>query len=61
MPAGKVANFSRPARDDALAFIGSDGEIRGAQSEQAVRRYRSISTQPRMCELQLAQAIAVTY
>ncbi|GGJ37601.1 DUF2388 domain-containing protein [Pseudomonas avellanae] len=61
MAADKVADFFRPARDDALAFIGSDGEIRGAQFEQAVQHYRSISTQPRMSERQLAQAIAAIY
>ncbi|QQN30108.1 DUF2388 domain-containing protein [Pseudomonas syringae pv. maculicola] len=38
--------------------MGSDGEIRGAQFEQDVQHYRSISTQPGMSELQLAQAIA---
>ncbi|MCR8719970.1 DUF2388 domain-containing protein [Pseudomonas syringae] len=61
MAADKVADFFRPARDDALAFIASDGEIRGAQFEQAVQHYRSISAQPRMSELQLAQAIAAIY
>ncbi|KTC47484.1 DUF2388 domain-containing protein [Pseudomonas syringae] len=61
MAADKVADFFRPARDDALAFVGSDGEIRGAQFEQAVQHYRSISAQPRMSELQLAQAIAAIY
>ncbi|WP_050546705.1 DUF2388 domain-containing protein [Pseudomonas syringae] len=61
MAADKVADFFRPARDDALAFVGSDGEIRGAQFEQAVQHYRSISAQHRMSELQLAQAIAAIY
>ncbi|EGH12709.1 MULTISPECIES: DUF2388 domain-containing protein [Pseudomonas syringae group] len=61
MAADKVADFFRPARANALAFIGSDGEIRGAQFEQAVQHYRSISAQHRMSELQLAQAIAAIY
>ncbi|GAB0075079.1 DUF2388 domain-containing protein [Pseudomonas syringae group genomosp. 3] len=61
MAADKVADFFRPAQDDALAFVGSDGEIRGAQFEQAVQHYRSISAQPRMSERQLAQAIAAIY
>ncbi|MBC3948376.1 DUF2388 domain-containing protein [Pseudomonas sp. DOAB1069] len=54
----KNRHFFTPARDDALAFIGSDGDIRGAQFEQAVQRYRSTANQPQMSDLQLAQAIA---
>ncbi|KPX34363.1 Uncharacterized protein ALO43_00872 [Pseudomonas tremae] len=30
MSSEKIADFFTPARDDALTFIGSDGEIRGA-------------------------------
>lgn len=49
------------AKDDALAFIGSDGEIRGAQFEQASRYYRSAYPSPLMSDMQLAQAIASTF
>ncbi|MCF5734600.1 DUF2388 domain-containing protein [Pseudomonas syringae] len=61
MSSEKIADFFMPARDDALAFIGSDGEIRGAQFEQAVQRYRSITKPPLMSYLQLANAIAASY
>ncbi|PHN28722.1 DUF2388 domain-containing protein [Pseudomonas sp. ICMP 561] len=54
----KIADLFTPAREDALAFIGSDGDIRGARFEQAVQRYRSTANQPQMSDLQLAQAIA---
>lgn len=47
----------KSAKTDALAFIGSDGEIRGAQFEQASRYYRSTSSL--MSDTQLALAIAV--
>ena len=49
----------KSAKSDALAFIGSDGEIRGAQFEQASRYYRSTSAPPLMSDTQLALAIAV--
>lgn len=58
MSSEKISDFFTPARDDALAFIGSDGDIRGAQFEQAVQHYRSTANQPQMSDLQLAQAIA---
>ncbi len=61
MSSEKIADFFTPARDDALAFIGSDGNIRGAQFEQAVQHYRSTANQPLMSDLQLAQAIAANY
>lgn len=48
----------KSAKTDALAFIGSDGEIRGAQFEQALRVYRSTYGSPLMNDMQLAQAIA---
>ncbi|QGF94504.1 DUF2388 domain-containing protein [Pseudomonas sp. CFSAN084952] len=50
----------KSAKTDALAFIGSDGDIRGAQFEQASRYYRSTSTPPLMSDRQLALAIAVS-
>ena len=48
----------KSAKTDALAYIGSDGEIRGAQFEQASRYYRSTSAPPLMSDRQLALAIA---
>ncbi|MCF5102439.1 DUF2388 domain-containing protein [Pseudomonas proteolytica] len=50
----------KSAKADALAFIGSDGEIRGAQFEQASRHYRSTYAPPLMSDTQLAQAIATS-
>ncbi len=50
----------KSAKTDALAFIGSDGEIRGAQFEQASRYYRSTSAPPLMSDTQLARAIATS-
>ncbi|MFK7698217.1 DUF2388 domain-containing protein [Pseudomonas caspiana] len=49
------------AKADALAFIGSDGEIRSAQFEQAVRYYRDTYSTPLMSDIQLAQAIATAF
>lgn len=49
------------AKTDALAFIGSDGKIRGAEFEQASRYYQSTYPSPLMSDMQLAQAIAATY
>jgi uncharacterized protein (TIGR02448 family) len=51
----------KPAKDDAITFIGSDGDIRGAQFEQAVRFYRTTYTPPLMTDPQLALAIATTF
>lgn len=51
----------RAAKADALVFIGSDGEIRGAQFEQASRHYRSTYKSPLMNDMQLAQAIASAF
>lgn len=50
----------KSAKTDALAFVGSDGEIRGAQFEQASRHYRSVHRPPLMSDMQLAQAIATS-
>lgn len=47
------------AKSDALAFVGSDGDIRGAQFEQAIRTYHTAYPAPHMSDMQLAQAIAV--
>ena len=51
----------KSAKTDALAFIGSDGEIRGAQFEQASRHYRLSYRSPLMSDMQLAKAIATSY
>lgn len=51
----------KSAKTDALAFIGSDGEIRGAQFEQASRYYRATYGSPLMSDQQLALAIATIY
>lgn len=51
----------KSAKTDALAFIGSDGEIRGAEFEQASRYYRSVYTSPHMSDMQLAQAIVTSF
>lgn len=53
-------NF-KSAKADALAFIGSDGEIRGAQFEQAVLYYHTAYKPPLMSDQQLAQAIAASF
>lgn len=51
----------KSAKTDALVFIGSDGEIRGAEFEQASRHYRSAYTSPHISDMQLAQAIATSF
>ncbi|QHF45812.1 Holliday junction resolvase [Pseudomonas sp. S35] len=51
----------KSAKTDALAFIGSGGDIRGAEFEQASRYYRSTYTSPHMSDMQLAQAIATSF
>ncbi|MGU9857083.1 DUF2388 domain-containing protein [Pseudomonas sp. LF245] len=48
------------AKTDALAFIGSGGEIRGAQFEQAVRYYRTTYSPPLMTDQRLAEAIVTS-
>lgn len=51
------------AQDDAAAFIASDGQIRGAQLEEALLALREQLrlTQPKLCasDAELAQAILV--
>lgn len=56
-----ATNNFKPAKTDALVFIGSDGEIRGAQFEQAVRFYRTTYPPPLMTDQQLAMAIATAF
>lgn len=48
----------KTAKTDALAFVGSGGEIRGAEFEQASRYYRATYATPLMSDMQLAEAIA---
>jgi uncharacterized protein (TIGR02448 family) len=46
------------ARDDAASFIASDGRIRGAQLEAALRYLRERNADARRAsDMQLAQAI----
>jgi len=47
------------ARDDAAAFIASDGQLRGAQLESARRYLRQTQPKLHVSELELAQAILV--
>jgi uncharacterized protein (TIGR02448 family) len=48
----------RQARDDAASFVATDGRIRGAQLEAALRFLREkYSTAQRASDMQLAQAI----
>lgn len=48
----------RQARDDALAYVASGGEIRGAQLEQALRLFRDEHPQSSLSDRELAQALA---
>lgn len=50
----------KSAKSDALAFIGSNGEIRGARFEQASRHYHATGRPPLMSDQQLARAIAAS-
>lgn len=46
------------ARDDAASFVASEGRIRGAQLEAALRNLRARNAEARQAsDLQLAQAI----
>lgn len=46
------------ARDDAASFVASDGRIRGAQLEAALRHLREVNAGARRAsDMQLAQAI----
>ncbi len=55
-----IPELFKSSKSDALAFIGSDGEIRGAQFEQASRYYRSTYKPPLMSDVQLAQTIVAS-
>lgn len=47
----------KSAKDDATAFVGSDGAIRGVAFERAVQEYRAGSGPRPMSDMQLALAI----
>ncbi|WP_433738060.1 DUF2388 domain-containing protein [Pseudomonas putida] len=47
------------ARDDAAAFIASDGQLRGAQLESVLRFLRRTQLKLHASDLELAQAILV--
>ncbi|WP_277373813.1 DUF2388 domain-containing protein [Pseudomonas sp. AA-38] len=56
-----TSNSLRPyqsARDDALAYIASAGDIRGARLESALRQYRHDHADADSSDMQVAQAIA---
>ena len=46
------------ARDDALAYVASAGDIRGARLESALRQYRRDHPDAGTSDMHLAQAIA---
>jgi uncharacterized protein (TIGR02448 family) len=46
------------AKPDALAFVASAGEIRGAYFEQALQRYRGTPGAPEVSDAQFAEAVA---
>ncbi len=47
------------ARDEAAAFVASDGQLRGVQLEAALLHLRQQHTKLRASDLELAQAILV--
>ncbi|MCW1244623.1 DUF2388 domain-containing protein [Pseudomonas sp. SAICEU22] len=47
------------ARDDAAAFVASDGQLRGAQLESALDYLRRTQPKLHVSDLELAQAILV--
>ena len=57
----EIPEYFKSAKTDALAFIGSDGEIRGAKFEQASRYYQSTYPSPLMSDMQLARSIATSF
>ena len=50
----------QPAREDASAFIASDGAIRGVHLEAALQRLRADNPQLQASDAQLAQAILLS-
>ncbi|MFI8645872.1 DUF2388 domain-containing protein [Pseudomonas iridis] len=57
----EIPEYFKSAKTDALTFIGSDDEIRGAEFEQASRYYRFTYASPVMSDMQLAQAIVTSF
>ena len=55
-----IPELFKSAKSDALTFIGSDGEIRGASFEQAASYYHATYNPPLMTDKQLALAIATS-
>lgn len=56
-----TSNALRPyesARDDALAYVASAGDIRGARLESALRQYRRDQAEADSRDMQIALAIA---
>ena len=49
----------RAAQDDAAVFVASDGQIRGAQMESALRYLRQNPPKLNVSDLELAQIILV--
>jgi len=49
----------RVARDDAAAFVASDGQVRGARLESVMRRLRQENPELHAGDLELAHAILV--
>ncbi|MGC6370068.1 DUF2388 domain-containing protein [Pseudomonas sp. K2I15] len=47
------------AKNDALAFVGSEGKIRGAYFEQALLSFRSAGGNRHVSDAQFAEAVAV--
>ena len=47
------------ARDDAAAYVASDGQVRGARLESVIRRLRQENPELHAGDLELAQAILV--
>ena len=47
------------AQDDAAAFVATDGQLRGAQLESALRQLRKSQAKLHASDLELAEAILV--
>lgn len=48
----------KEAKGDGLAFVGSDGDIRGARFEQALAYYHAHYSAPHVSDMAFAQALA---
>jgi uncharacterized protein (TIGR02448 family) len=59
-----TSNALRPyekAREDALAYVASTGDIRGARLESALHHYRSHHPYSAVSDMQLALSIATLH